>query len=115
MAGDSREQDRGKRLLVLGAGPAQRGLLAAARARELHVIAVDRDPSAPGFRYADRRAILSTEDEPGIERLAAAERAAEAVRKTWRSLEEFNVNASLALEALFITLRHELAGAPSPV
>ena len=46
------------------------GLLAAARARELHVIAVDRDPSAPGFRYADRRAIVSTEDEPAIERLA---------------------------------------------
>jgi biotin carboxylase len=65
---------RADRLLVLGAGPAQLGLLAAARARELHVIAVDRDPSAPGFRYADRRAILSTEDEPGIERLAAAER-----------------------------------------
>jgi biotin carboxylase len=40
----------------------------------LHVIAVDRDPSAPGFRYADRRAILSTEDESGIERLAGAER-----------------------------------------
>jgi biotin carboxylase len=38
------------------------------------VIAVDRDASAPGFRYADRRAILSTEDEPGIERLAGAER-----------------------------------------
>jgi len=38
------------------------------------VIAVDRDPSAPGFRYADRRAIVSTEDESGIERLAAAER-----------------------------------------
>src|SRR5690348_9312443 len=37
-------------------------------------MAVDRDPSAPGFRYADRRAIVSTEDEPGIERLAAAER-----------------------------------------
>jgi biotin carboxylase len=50
------------------------GLLAAARARELHVIAVDREPSAPGFRYADRRAIVSTEDEPGIERLAGAER-----------------------------------------
>jgi len=65
---------RADRLLVLGAGPAQLGLLAAARARELHVIAVDRDPSAPGFRYADRRAILSTEDEPGIERLAGAER-----------------------------------------
>src|SRR5438128_11395530 len=37
-------------------------------------MALDRDPSAPGFRYADRRAILSTEDEPGIERLAGAER-----------------------------------------
>jgi len=35
---------------------------------------VDRDPSAPGFRYADRRAIVSTEDESGIERLASAER-----------------------------------------
>jgi biotin carboxylase len=37
-------------------------------------MAVDREPSAPGFRYADRRAIVSTEDESGIERLAAAER-----------------------------------------
>ena len=74
VAGDPRERDQGKRLLVLGAGPAQLGLLAAARARELHVIAVDREPSAPGFRYADRRAIVSTEDESGIERLAGAER-----------------------------------------
>ncbi|MBA3366337.1 MAG: ATP-grasp domain-containing protein [Actinobacteria bacterium] len=61
------------RLLVLGAGPAQLGLLAAARRRALFVIAVDRDPGAPGFRYADRRAILSAEDEPGIHRLAEAE------------------------------------------
>ncbi len=68
--------DGGKRLLVLGAGPAQLGLLAAARQRELYVIAVDRDPAAPGFRYADRRAIVSAEDEPGVERLAAAERVA---------------------------------------
>jgi len=65
---------RTERLLVLGAGPAQLGLLAAARRRGLKVIAVDRDPGAPGFRYADRRAILSAEDEPGIDRLAAAER-----------------------------------------
>jgi len=62
------------RLLVLGAGPGQLGLLAAARARELFVIAVDRDPAAPGFRYADRRAIVSLEDEPALERLAEAER-----------------------------------------
>jgi len=45
-----------------------------ARARGLFVIAVDRDPSAPGFAYADRRAIVSTEDERGIDRLARAER-----------------------------------------
>jgi len=63
------------RLVVLGAGAAQLGLLAAARARGLYVIAVDRDPAAPGFRFADRRAIISAEDEPGIDRLAAAERA----------------------------------------
>ncbi|HYZ78569.1 MAG TPA: ATP-grasp domain-containing protein [Gaiellaceae bacterium] len=60
----------GEALLVLGAGPAQVGLLRAAQERGLHVIAVDRDPRAPGFRYADRRAILSSEDEPAVERLA---------------------------------------------
>jgi len=62
------------RLLVLGAGAGQLGLLAAARARGFFVIAVDRDPGAPGFKYADRRAIVSVEDEPSIERLAEAER-----------------------------------------
>ena len=61
------------RLLVLGAGPAQLGLLAAARKRGLFVIAVDRDPAAPGFKYADRRAIISAEDEQAIEHLATAD------------------------------------------
>jgi biotin carboxylase len=70
VAGDSGR----KRLLVLGAGSAQLGLLEAARTRGLFTIAVDRDPAAPGFALADRRAIISTEDERGIERLAAAER-----------------------------------------
>jgi biotin carboxylase len=63
-----------QRLLVLGAGPAQLGLLAAAREQGLFVIAADRDPRAPGFQYADRRAVVSAEDEVGIERLAEAER-----------------------------------------
>lgn len=63
-----------RRLLVLGAGPGQLGVLAAARRLELFVIAVDRDPSAPGFAYADRRAIMSVEGEHDIERLAEAER-----------------------------------------
>jgi biotin carboxylase len=67
------DNDAVARLLVLGAGPAQLGALAAARQRGLTVIAADRDPSAPGFRYADRRAIVSIEDEPAIERLARAE------------------------------------------
>jgi biotin carboxylase len=70
VAGSDRARQR---LLVLGAGPAQIGLLRAARERGLFVIAVDRDPAAPGFAYADKRAIVSTEDEPGIDRLARAE------------------------------------------
>ena len=65
--------ERRQRLLVLGAGPAQIGLLRAARERDLFVIAVDRDPSAPGFAYADKRALVSTEDEPAVDRLARAE------------------------------------------
>jgi biotin carboxylase len=64
--------DATARLLVLGAGPAQLGLLEAARDRGLWVAVVDRDPAAPGFRFADRRCILSTEDEPAIERLVSA-------------------------------------------
>ena len=69
---ESRSRSRSSRLLVLGGGPAQLGLLEAARARGLWIAVVDRDPAAPGFRHADRRCLLSTEDEPGIERVAAA-------------------------------------------
>ena len=62
-----------KRLLVLGAGPAQLGLLRAARERDVFVIACDRDPQALGFEYADRRAIVSAEDEAAITALGKAE------------------------------------------
>ena len=62
-----------KRLLVLGAGPAQLGLLRAARERGLFVIACDRDPGAPGFHFADRRAVVSAEDEVTLSHLARAE------------------------------------------
>jgi biotin carboxylase len=62
-----------RRLLVLGAGAGQLGLLEAAAELGLYVVAVDRDPAASGFRHADRRAIVSVEDEPAIDRLAAAE------------------------------------------
>ena len=37
------------------------------------MIACDRDPSAPGFEYADRRAIVSAEDEESLDRLARAD------------------------------------------
>ena len=70
MAGRPRAQSR---LLVLGAGPSQLGLLEAARARtDVHVIAVDRDPQAVGLPLADERAIVSSEDEAAIDRLARA-------------------------------------------
>jgi biotin carboxylase len=62
-----------RRLLVLGAGAAQLGLLEAARARgDLEVIAVDRDPQAVGFALVDERAVLSSEDEEAVDRLARA-------------------------------------------
>ena len=64
--------ERSPRVLVLGAGPAQLGLLESARTHGFWTAVADRDPSAPGFPLADRRCIVSTEDEPAIERLAAA-------------------------------------------
>ncbi|TML46248.1 MAG: hypothetical protein E6G19_02170 [Actinobacteria bacterium] len=44
-----------------------------------------------------------------VERLAGAEQAAELARDAWRNFAEFNVNATLALEALFIQLRRSFA------
>jgi DNA polymerase-3 subunit delta' len=55
---------------------------------------------------SDRLSELSEDGVP--ERSPAAERAAEAVRETWRSFE-FQVQAGLALESLFVRLRRELA------
>jgi DNA polymerase-3 subunit delta' len=49
------------------------------------------------------------EADAGLERLAAAEQAAELVRETWRNYEELNLHPALALEALFIRLRRELS------
>src|SRR4249919_2811964 len=65
-------RERSPRLLVLGAGPEQLGLLEAARAHGIWTAVCDRDPAAPGFRLASRRCLVSIEDEATIERLAAA-------------------------------------------
>lgn len=43
------------------------------------------------------------------ERLLGAERAAEAAREAWRRFEELNLSPQLALEALFVRIRRELA------
>ena len=45
------------------------------------------------------------------ERLQAAERACEIVRAAWRDAEELQLSVGLALEALLVRLRRELAGA----
>jgi DNA polymerase-3 subunit delta' len=73
-----------------------RDLVAAAVGAERAVIHFDR--------------LAELQEDASRERLLGAERAAEAVRETWRALEEFNLNSSLALDALFVRLRRELAG-----
>jgi DNA polymerase III subunit delta' len=62
--------------------------------------------------HYDRLAELA--EDAAVQRMLGAERAAEAVREAWRSFEEFNVSPALALEALFVRLRRELAGAVAP-
>jgi hypothetical protein len=74
--------------------------------RDLVVVAVGAERAAI---HVDRLAELA--EDGTRERLLGAERACEHVRETWRRLEEFNLNAGLALEALFVQLRRELAPA----
>jgi DNA polymerase III subunit delta' len=57
--------------------------------------------------HLDKLALLR--EDARRERLAGAEGAAEAVRETWRQLEEFNLAPQLALEALFVRIGRELA------
>ena len=73
--------------------------------RDLVVAAVGAPAAA---LHADRTSEL--QEDASVERLAAAEGACELVREAWRGFEEFNLNAELALEALFVRLRRELAG-----
>jgi DNA polymerase-3 subunit delta' len=72
--------------------------------RDLVVVAAGAEDAAV---HADRLDELRADVEAAGDGLVAA---AEHVRETWRALEEFNLNASLALEALFVAMRRELAG-----
>ena len=73
--------------------------------RDLIVVGVGAEAAATN---SDRLDELREDAVP--ERMPAAERAAELVRETWRGFEEYNLQPGLALEALFIELRGELAG-----
>ena len=73
--------------------------------RDLVVVAAG---AAGAVAHFDRRDELR--EDASRERMVGAERAAELVRETWRELEEFNLSPGLALEALFVRLRRELAG-----
>jgi DNA polymerase III subunit delta' len=78
-----------------------RDLVVAAAGAEAAVVHVD--------RLDDLRADAT------LERLQAAERACELVRGAWRDAEELQLSAPLALEALLLRLRRELAaGAVAP-
>ena len=73
--------------------------------RDLVVVAVGAEGAAI---HVDRLEELRAD--ATRERLVGAERAAEAVRETWRRLEEFNLAPQLALEALFVQVAAELRG-----
>ncbi|HEU5280301.1 MAG TPA: hypothetical protein VFU26_15535, partial [Gaiellaceae bacterium] len=59
--------------------------------------------------HADRLEELRADAAAGA--AEGAEQAAELVRQAWRELEEFNLNASLLLEALFVRLRRSVGAA----
>jgi DNA polymerase-3 subunit delta' len=73
--------------------------------RDLVVVGVGAEGAAI---HADQLDVLR--QDATRERLLGAERAAEAVRETWRRFEEFNLAPQLALEALFVQVARELHG-----
>jgi DNA polymerase-3 subunit delta' len=74
--------------------------------RDLVVVAAGAEEAAI---HADRLDDLREDVAEGA--AEGAVEAAEVVREAWRALEEFNLNASLALEALFVRLRRALVSA----
>jgi DNA polymerase III subunit delta' len=77
--------------------------------RDLVVVAAGAETAAA---HVDRLAELR--EDATVEQLPGAEAAAGAVRETWRLFEELQLQAGLALEALFVKLSRELAVAPTP-
>jgi DNA polymerase-3 subunit delta' len=77
--------------------------------RDLVVVAVGAEAAAV---HVDR--LEELREDATRERLLAAEGACELVRAAWREAEELQLSAPLALEALLIRLRQELAGSAAP-
>ena len=78
--------------------------------RDLVVLAVGAEAAVV---HVDRLAQLSADGTR--ERLHAAERACELIRAAWREAEELQLSVPLALEALLVRLRGELADTVSRV
>jgi DNA polymerase-3 subunit delta' len=76
--------------------------------RDLVVVAEGAERAAV---HADR--LEELRDDAAAGAAAGAEEAAEVVRQAWREAEEFNLNPSLFLEALFVRLRRAFSGAAS--
>ncbi len=74
--------------------------------RDLVMVGAGADDAAV---HADRLEDLREDTAAGA--AEGAPGAAEAVREAWRALEEFNLNPSLALEALFVRVCRALSGA----
>jgi DNA polymerase-3 subunit delta' len=73
--------------------------------RDLIAVAVGAEGAAIHVDHLDQ---LREDADP--QRAAVAETAAELVRQTWRELEELQLQAPLAFEALFVQLRRAFAG-----
>jgi DNA polymerase III subunit delta' len=78
--------------------------------RDLVAVAVGAERAAI---HVDQLEALREDSTP--ERSAAAEAAAALVRQTWRELQELQLQAPLAFEALFVQLRRAFAGSPVAV
>jgi hypothetical protein len=73
--------------------------------RDLVVLAAGAERAAV---HVDR--LQELRSDATLERLLGAERACEVVRRAWREAEELQLSTPLALEALLVRLRRELAG-----
>jgi DNA polymerase III subunit delta' len=101
-------RDAEQRVRRAGRGAEREELLAGLEAleawyRDLVVVAAGAESAAVN---ADR--IVELRDDVALELGEGPLHAAEHARETWRALEEFNLNPSLALEALFVRVQREL-------